>query len=770
MMKKVLLTLLLAMVSLPAVFAQGTLGFELKIDSISSCNAYTWPRNNQQYSRDTVVTYVNGDTTYVLYFDKKDSYIDTTEAIPLFGECSVTLNGTTWTTAGSFLDTLTAVSTCDSIVKVQVTLANVDTVKTVTVCGSYTAPWNQVFTESRVIDTVITNSECTYHNVITLTVHPEYVNLDTIEVTAGCSYKWNNMTLTDTSVYTRGFKTAVGQCDSIVHIRVTSFSGEQSDTVAVVACDAYKPTWRDTIFTSNVYVHDSTYGTYLSTSGPAPCLHHDAIDVTIVTSVTDSADAEVIPINAGCSYTWNGTVITDTNVHYHLYTSTIGNCDSMVAIQVSFSGNHYDTTFAAYCGDAYNWKTSCPSLPLPGAATNYRFTRDTVTTVVVNDTVNGCTSYYTLSLTFYSKSDTVNQYYCGTSYNYSFKRYNTTSNMWQNASTTFTTGGYHSVSAEGDTLFSVASGTNCKTYRTLNLNLNIPEQRYRADSIDTAVCERFQFKADRKYGRWINLSAPTNNTNEVTIDSNFRWEEHHSSNQARCYDSIVHVNLVIHRNSMIERTATVCDSYTWEEFDGRTYTESGSYRDTLEETTVHGCLQIGRLTLTVNKTPVINIEGEWMLEPGDSTVLRAVPTATSDAISKYTWYVDGTQTQSGATADSLVLNNVTHNTEVHLESKSVKNCTAHNWITVTSNVGIDEVETLHVNIYPNPASRYLNIESIEGMAEVVIYNALGQQVVRRHVDGNAVQLDLGNLTSGTYTLQIGGADGSLTTRKIIVNK
>lgn len=766
MMKKALLSLLLAFVCLPTVFAQGTVGYALKIDSASSCTSYTWPRNNQQYTNDTVVTYVTSDTTFVLYFTKMDSYVDTANAIALTGDCSVNWNGKVWNEMGSFLDTLTAVSGCDSVVKISVSLASIDSVKNVTVCGSYTAPWGATYTESRVIDTTITTSECTYHNIITLTVNPQYTNLPVVEVTAGCSYKWGNLILTDTNIHTISYKTAVGNCDSVMRLRVSAFTGQQYDTVPVVACDAYKPNWRDSIFSSGIYVHDSIYGTYLAAGGTQPCTHHDAIDVTIVASVSDSNVAPTL-ITAGCSYRWNNETITDTNVHHHLYTSVIGGCDSMAAIKVSFTNNEYDTTFAQHCGDVYNWKTSCPSLPLPGAATLYRYYNDTTVTVTIADTVSGCTSNYTLVLNFFTKSDTVDQYYCGNSYNYTFKRYNTTTGQWQNTTTTFTTGGYHSVSAEGDTLFAIAGGTNCKTYRTLNLNLNLPEQRYRADDIDTAVCEKFRFKADQRYGRWLTLEPASNQSGVVVFDTTMSHEEHHSSNTARCYDSLVHVHVVINRNSFIERTATQCDSYVWEEFDGKTYTESGTYRDTLDEHTAEGCLQIGRLRLTINKTPVINVIGEWTLEPGQSTVLKAVPSEESDPISSYKWYIGSTVR---STTDSLVLENVTSNTDIRLESKSNKNCTATNWITVTATVGIDEVETLQVNIYPNPASRYLNIESAEAMADVVLFNAVGQQVVSRQINGNEVQLDLGNLATGTYTLRVNGADGSLTTHKIIVNK
>ena len=53
---------------------------------------------------------------------------------------------------------------------------------------------------------------------------------------------------------------------------------------------------------------------------------------------------------------------------------------------------------------------------------------------------------------------------------------------------------------------------------------------------------------------------------------------------------------------------------------------------------------------------------------------------------------------------------------------------------------------------------------------MVIYNAIGQQVLTRTVNANATQLDLGNLAIGTYTMAILSANGDQATRKFIVNK
>ena len=97
-------------------------------------------------------------------------------------------------------------------------------------------------------------------------------------------------------------------------------------------------------------------------------------------------------------------------------------------------------------------------------------------------------------------------------------------------------------------------------------------------------------------------------------------------------------------------------------------------------------------------------------------------------------------------------------------------CVANNWITVTSNVGIDDVETMIVNIYPNPTSRILNVQSASGIGEVVVYNALGQQVLRQQAAGERMQLDLGHLAAGSYTMTVTALDGEQATRRINIAK
>ena len=56
------------------------------------------------------------------------------------------------------------------------------------------------------------------------------------------------------------------------------------------------------------------------------------------------------------------------------------------------------------------------------------------------------------------------------------------------------------------------------------------------------------------------------------------------------------------------------------------------------------------------------------------------------------------------------------------------------------------------------------------MCDIVIYNALGQQVLNQKASASLVTLDLGFLASGNYTMRITSLNGEQATRKFIVNK
>ena len=87
---------------------------------------------------------------------------------------------------------------------------------------------------------------------------------------------------------------------------------------------------------------------------------------------------------------------------------------------------------------------------------------------------------------------------------------------------------------------------------------------------------------------WIDGVTYTESTNTPTYTL---------TNAAGC-DSIVTLNLTINHGDHEPVSATACDSYTWEDGDGETYTQSGVYTYSYEN--MDGCPSTLTLNLTVN--------------------------------------------------------------------------------------------------------------------------------------------------------------------------
>lgn len=85
--------------------------------------------------------------------------------------------------------------------------------------------------------------------------------------------------------------------------------------------------------------------------------------------------------------------------------------------------------------------------------------------------------------------------------------------------------------------------------------------------------------------------------------------------------------------------------------------------------------------------------------------------------------------------------------------------------------GINEINAADINIHPNPTNDFVNvaIENVTSNIQVVIYNSVGQVVYSQNdkaENGYNAIIDLGELSSGTYTLQV-RSDENVWTNKII---
>ena len=726
-MKKVLLSLLLAVACMPMAIGQkaGT----LVTTDTTVCGKFVWIDGNT-YTSDTAVMYTQGENIYVLNLTMLPATVDTAVAIPVTGICSASWNNKVWDTPGSFIDTLTATNGCDSIVKIEITLGGTETFnQTLTECGSYTAPWGTVYTENTdFTDSTIVAANCSYSATLHLTINPDKV-MPTEEVTAGCSYNWNGIVITDTETHTATLATTLG-CDSVISLRVTAFSNEEHQNIEISACDRYIYN-NDTLTTSGVFTETDTVD---------QCVTFTHINLTVHASYTDTASVVVRDTVGGCRIAWMGNTYTfgDTNTVFYAVGQTAGGCDSLMALRITaFNGTQHDTTHVDNCG-TYRWTVN-----------GERYSNDTI--VSVTNTTATCTEIQYLDLHIVDNYDTTVATACE-SYTYTFNARSGAAGVRDRA--TFTATGIYDVDENGQDLYSVHFSTGCKTYHTVDVTIIDVEQRNNPNVIDTTVCDKFTISF-----------GGVNNIFTENADTTLLYARRTERN---CYDTTIHLVVHVNYKSYADYNETVCDSYFWP-FTNETYTSSTVETKTLEDTVnVFGCDSVGRLNLTVNYTPEVTIEGDWHLNPevSNTTVLKIVDNPSDH--NTYKWFKNNEATPF-STADSVTVT-VTANTDIHLQTTSNTGCVANNWITVTYNVGIDEAEGVSVNLYPNPASRYLNVESTEGISEVVIYNAIGQQVVRRAVNATSVQLDLGTLATGTYTMQILSANGEQALRKFIINK
>jgi hypothetical protein len=83
-------------------------------------------------------------------------------------------------------------------------------------------------------------------------------------------------------------------------------------------------------------------------------------------------------------------------------------------------------------------------------------------------------------------------------------------------------------------------------------------------------------------------------------------------------------------------------------------------------------------------------------------------------------------------------------------------------------VGLNDVMTnVDVNIYPNPANKFINVSSLSIIDRVQITNVLGQVVMVKEIGANGANINIENLKSGNYFVTIYSNEG-VATKKLLV--
>jgi hypothetical protein len=515
------------------------------------------------------------------------------------------LNGQSFTTSGSYTDTIQTVFGCDSFVTLNLTLLYTTSVtQTFTACDSFTwsATGLRYYQSGQYPDTVLSSYGCDSINILDLTILNS--SYETIFDTACIGFTWplTGLTYSATGRYFDTITNSVG-CDSVVRLDLTIYS-PSFDTIQVTACESYS--WPvsgqtysasglytdtlvnsrgcDSIITLDLSINFSAFGRIYDTacdsytwglngqtftaSGSCrdtiqtvqACDSFITLELTILRS---TAGQQVV--TACDNYTWpaNGQAYTSSGNYQTVLTNAQG-CDSTIFMALTINQSNGSTQNQSAC-EQYIWPTTGWLL------TNSGTYRDTLTNRW------GCDSVVTLNLTILRNSTGNQQASACDSFTWTV-----------NGQTYFNSGTYR------DTLSNAAG---CDSFLTLNLTIN--SARFAIQN--QTACDLYTWPVN---GQTYNQSGQYR---AITTASN------------GC-DSVIDLNLTVNYTSSRQWVESNCQNYTWPA-NGQTYSQSGLYQSVL--TNSSGCDSILILNLSIDNA----LPGRFITKAVSISALTALPEA-----------------------------------------------------------------------------------------------------------------------------------------------
>ena len=89
-----------------------------------------------------------------------------------------------------------------------------------------------------------------------------------------------------------------------------------------------------------------------------------------------------------------------------------------------------------------------------------------------------------------------------------------------------------------------------------------------------------------------------------------------------------------------------------------------------------------------------------------------------------------------------------------------------NVVVTNSSLGVNDINTINVAVFPNPTANNVNIQSDEQLKSVVVYNVLGQVVKNATPNATNFSLEMSNVDGGMYFVTVTTETGSKTVKLI----
>lgn len=262
---------------------------------------------NANEARDSV-TVISGYAT---------AELDTTSCEP------VTINGETYSTPGTYTQTLVSAAGCDSILTIIITGGAPTTFTEVIVaCSSYVWHGTTYYASNNTATWTGTNaSGC--DSIVTLDLTINQPSSSTEEIRACNSYTWHGNVYTESNNTATWTGTNAAGCDSVVTLNLT-INHSTSSVEKISACNAY--TWHGTTYTES-----NNTATWTGTN-EAGC------DSVVTLNLTVSRPSSSVETIIACNvYVWHGNTYTSSNNTATWTGVNAGGCDSVVTLNLTIN-------------------------------------------------------------------------------------------------------------------------------------------------------------------------------------------------------------------------------------------------------------------------------------------------------------------------------------------------------------------------------------------------------------------------------------------------
>ena len=491
------------------------------------------------------------------------------------------INGHFYDTTGTYIDTLTAVNGCDSIVTTNLTVAPTyqNTIDT-SICYGYSYHFNNhtYYISGEYWDTMFLSTfeyGCDSVVMLHLVIDAEIRDTMYVDICQGDTFNFYGLTYTESGSYMNLVGYA-NSCPKSVVLLLTVHQPEVTYLPPLNLCigDVYHGNGFDVFAT---HVTDTTY--MLTDTTVFGC------DSTVYLPVKVNPSLSFELFDTIChneSYDFNGTMLYEPGVYNDTLISSLG-CDSVVTLHLTVNQPTIGDTSAVAC-ESFTWHGI--TYVQSGDYTYY------------TTNAAGCDSIVTLHLT-------INQ--------------PTSGDTTAVACESFTWHGITYVQS-GDCTYYTTNAAGCDSTVTLHLTINQPT----AGDTSAVACENFTWHGityvqsgdftyyttnaagcDSIVTLHLTINQPTTGDTSAVACESFTWHgityvqsgdfTYYTTNAAGC-DSIVTLHLTINQPTTGDTTAVACESFTWH---GITYVQSGDC--TYYTTNAAGCDSMVTLHLTINQ-------------------------------------------------------------------------------------------------------------------------------------------------------------------------